>query len=116
MGQVIYKICRRSDWARAQQTGKLDMSADDRRDGYLHLCTAEQLAATAAKHFAGGRDLVLLAIRADRLGPALKWEKSRGGALYPHLHGELAAGDVLWAQPLPLDESGRHLLPAELAS
>ncbi len=61
----------------------------DLRDGFIHFSTAEQAVETAAKHFAGQRDLVLLAVEADALGDALKWEPSRGGALFPHLYAPL---------------------------
>ena len=58
------------------------------------------MAETAAKHFAGATDLVLVAVEAARLGPALHWEPSRGGALFPHLYGELGLDAVLWSRPL----------------
>ena len=73
--------------------------------------TAEQAAETAAKWFAGQRDLVLVAVDADALGDKLKWEPSRGGALFPHLYGELALKAVHRVDPLPLDETGRHAFP-----
>jgi uncharacterized protein (DUF952 family) len=66
------------------------------------------VAETAAKHFAGARDLVLVAVDGDALGAALRWEPSRGGALFPHLYGHLPLGAVLWCKPLPLDAGGRQ--------
>ena len=80
-------------------------------DGYVHFSTSEQAAETAAKHFAGEADLFLLAVETDRLGDALKWEVSRGGAKFPHLYRALALEDVVWAQPLPLVD-GAHDFPA----
>jgi uncharacterized protein (DUF952 family) len=79
-------------------------------DGYVHLSTPTQAPETAAKHFAGEAGLFLLGIEADRLGDALKWEPSRGGALFPHLYRELQLPDVAWALPLPLD-CGVHQFP-----
>ena len=76
----------------------------------MHFSTAAQTEETAAKHFAGERELMLLAIEAELLGDALKWEASRGGALFPHLYRELRIDDVHWAQPMPL-ENGVHRLP-----
>ena len=87
----------------------------DHRDGFIHFSTAAQAAETAAKHFAGQRDLVLLTVDAALLGDRLKWEPSRGGALFPHLYGELALTAVRAGVPLPLDESGRHVFPEGLA-
>ena len=85
----IYKICTAAEWREAERAGAYRGSAVDRRDGFIHFSTAEQAAETAAKWFAGQRDLVLVAVDADALGDALKWEPSRGGALFPHLYGEL---------------------------
>jgi uncharacterized protein (DUF952 family) len=65
---------------------------------------------TAAKHFAADSDLVLVALKADNLGPALKWEPSRGGALFPHLYRALDLSDLLWDKSLPLGATG-HIFP-----
>ena len=85
----IYKICTASEWREAERAGVYRGSAVDAKDGFIHFSTAEQAAETAAKWFAGQRDLVLVAVDADALGDKLKWEPSRGGALFPHLYGEL---------------------------
>ena len=111
MTQLILKILSAGEWAAAERTGVFRGAGIDLRDGYIHFSTGEQAAETAAKHFAYQRDLVLVAIDADRLGPALKWEVSRGGALFPHLYGTLATRDVLWVKPLPLGADGRHVFP-----
>ena len=115
MAPVIYKICPATLWREAERTGVFHGSADDRRDGYIHFSTARQVAETAAKHFAGERDLLLVAVDAAALGPALKWEPSRGGALFPHLYGALDIGVVRGVEPLPLGADGRHVMP-ELSS
>ena len=107
----IYKILPRADWTAAHEAGRFEGSAVDRQDGFIHFSTAEQAAETAAKWFAGQRDLVLVAVDADALGATLKWERSRGGALFPHLYGDLAVKAVQRVDPLPLDEKGRHVLP-----
>ena len=111
---TVYKICPRGDWAAAEVAGRYDGSADDRRDGYIHLSARHQLEGTAAKHFAGADDLVLLAIDGTALGSALRWEPSRGGALFPHLFGSLAPEAVHASWSLPLGPSGTHLFPEEL--
>ena len=69
------------------------------------------MAETAAKHFAGARDLVLVRVDATRLGAALKWEPSRGGALFPHLYGDLDLAAVRQVDALPLGPDGRHVFP-----
>ena len=93
---TIYKILPASLWTEAQRAGVFRGAAIDLTDGYIHFSTAEQAAETAAKHFAGQTDLMLLHVDADALGDALKWEPSRGGALFPHLYAEL---DVEACQP-----------------
>ncbi len=105
---IIYKICERAAWQEAQSTGLYHGSAVDRRDGFIHFSTAAQLAETAAKHFAGQTDLMLVAVDGDALGAALKWEVSRGGALFPHLYGALPVAAVRWARPLPDEVDGRR--------
>jgi uncharacterized protein (DUF952 family) len=112
---TIYKICTAAEWHAAEHAGVYGGSAVDRRDGFIHFSTAEQAAETAARHFAGERDLVLIAVEPDKLGDHLKWEPSRGGALFPHLYGELALAAVLRVDPLPLDASGRHVFPESMA-
>jgi uncharacterized protein (DUF952 family) len=108
---TIYKICTAAEWNDAERAGAYRGSAADRKDGFIHFSTGEQAAETAAKWFAGQRDLVLVAVDADTLGDKLKWEPSRGGALFPHLYGPLDVKAVLRVDPLPLDASGRHMFP-----
>src|SRR6266700_2543927 len=86
---VVYKICPRTLWREAERDGVFRGAPVDCADGYIHFSTAEQVEETAAKHFAGERDLVLVAVDTAALGAALRWEPSRGGALFPHLYGEL---------------------------
>ncbi len=108
---LIYKICTAADWQQAEAAGAYRGSAADGADGFIHFSTAEQAPATAAKWFAGQRDLVLVAVDAQALGDRLKWEPSRGGALFPHLYGELPLAAVRRVDPLPLDAQGRHRFP-----
>jgi uncharacterized protein (DUF952 family) len=105
---TIYKICERAAWREAQSAGLYRGSAVDHRDGFIHFSTAAQVAETAAKHFAGQTDLILVAVDGAALGAALKWEPSRGGALFPHLYGALPVAAVHWARPLPDEVGGRR--------
>jgi uncharacterized protein (DUF952 family) len=108
---TIYKICSAELWDDAQRAGRFDGAPLDARDGFIHFSTAAQVAETAAKHFAGAAGQVLVAVDAGALSGALKWEPSRGGDLFPHLHGALSLHAVLWAVPLPLGPDGRHVFP-----
>jgi uncharacterized protein (DUF952 family) len=105
---LIYKIAPRSLWAEAAKTGVFAGAPVDLADGYIHFSTAEQARETAAKHFAGQSDLVLVTVEAERLGQDLKWEPSRGGALFPHLYRALRADEALRVDPLPLAPDGAH--------
>jgi uncharacterized protein (DUF952 family) len=99
---IIYKILSASAWRDAQHAGVFAGAAIDIDDGYIHFSTAEQVKETAAKHFAGQSDLMLLAIDSKSLlDSELKWETSRGGVLFPHLYGTLDVNAVRWAKPLP---------------
>lgn len=112
---LIFKIFRADEWAALRKNGVSDGAPIDVTDGYVHFSTAEQAAETAAKHFKGEDGLFLLAFEADALGDALKWEPSRGGALFPHFYRPLKIEDVVWAQPLPLVD-GAHEFPAGLGA
>ena len=113
--KLIYKIISRSKWEQAESEGVFDGAEIDLADGYIHFSTAEQAAETAAKHFAGQEDLLLVAVSVPALGQDLKWEESRGGALFPHLYGQLKTsvedGQVRSVHDLRLDENGAHVFP-----
>ena len=110
---LVYKIFRADEWAAFQAAGETLGAPVDLADGFVHFSTAKQAAETAAKHFAGEDGLMLLALDAEALGDALKWEPSRGGALFPHLYRTLQMGDVLWHRPLPLGALG-HEFPEDM--
>ncbi len=109
---MIYKICSAEQWAACQRDGTLPWAEVDRRDGFVHLSAAHQVRETAAKHFVGQSDLVLLEVDPARLpAEALRWEVSRGGDRFPHLHGDLPLSAVCRAELAPLDTSGIPRLP-----
>jgi uncharacterized protein (DUF952 family) len=107
---LIYKICDAALWSAAMEAGVFDGAEIDLADGYIHFSTAEQMRETAAKHFAGRENLTLIAVEADALGEALKWEPSRGGALFPHLYRPLQTAEAAWTEPLPMGGNG-HIFP-----
>ena len=108
---TIFKIVPASLWADAEAAGQFAGSPVDVADGFIHFSTAAQAPETAARHFAGQAGLLLAAIDADALGTGLRWEPSRGGDLFPHLYGVLPLSAVVWVEPLPVGEDGRHLFP-----
>ena len=108
---TIYKICDEALWRRAKADGQLAGAPVDVRDGFIHFSTAAQLAGTLEKHFAGATDLVLVAVDAEALSAALKWEVSRGGELFPHLYAPLPLAAVRWVRPLADEIDGRRPLP-----
>jgi len=108
---TVYKICPAPAWREAERQGAYRGSPDDMRDGFIHFSTAAQVPGTAAKHFAGQRGLFLIAVDADALGDALKWEPSRGGDMFPHLYGELDLGAVMRVMDMRLRSDGTHEIP-----
>lgn len=115
MKNHIYKILGRSELENAQLQGVFQGSQVDRQDGFIHFSTASQAPETAAKHFAGRKDLVLLTIDTSNLPQdQLKWEPSRGGALFPHLYGPLYTDAISRQDELALSDNGRHIFPAEI--
>src|SRR5690348_17270042 len=97
---LIYKICPKGLWTQAEQDGVFAGAPVDLADGYIHFSTAAQARETAARHFAGQADLLLVAVPTQALGDALRWEPSRGGALFPHLYDKFRPGDAAWVKPL----------------
>ncbi|EEE37310.1 hypothetical protein RKLH11_1146 [Rhodobacteraceae bacterium KLH11] len=110
---LIYKIFRADEWADLQAQGASDGAPIDVADGFVHFSTAEQAAETAAKHFAGIEGLTLLACDPEAMGDDLKWEVSRGGALFPHLYRQIRMTDVIWSRPLPFDGQ-QHQFPEQM--
>lgn len=107
---MVFKIFRRAEWDALCAAGESTGAPVDLADGFIHLSTAAQVAETAARHFAGESDLVLVALDSTILGAALRWEPSRGGQLFPHLYRPLRRGDVAWDKSLPLGATG-HIFP-----
>jgi uncharacterized protein (DUF952 family) len=108
MSDFVYKIVETVEWQKAETNGSYAGSADDRRDGFIHLSTSSQLAGTLARHFAGRDGLVLVAIEAAKLAGKLKWEPARNGELFPHFYGALPVGAACWVRPLPRGAHGCH--------
>lgn len=112
---TIHHICRAEEWRAGKEAGVYAGSSQDRADGFIHFSTKSQIVASAAKHRQGQDGLVLLTVDAARLGDALKWEASRSGALFPHLHGDLDPSIVARVEPLPLGADGVHVFPKRFA-
>lgn len=106
MEETIYKVLDASEWQAACAAGAYHGSPDDVRDGFIHFSAAHQLEGTLQKYFRDRHNLVLVAVPSDALGPALKFEPSRGGDLFPHLYGPLPTALALWQRPLALREDG----------
>ncbi len=107
----IYKIVTTEQWRAAEEAGVFTGAPIDLSDGYIHFSTGDQIRETAAKHFAGQNDLLLVAVPTAPLEHALKWEVSRGGALFPHLYAALDPKLAAWVKPLLLGVDGKHAFP-----
>src|SRR5579885_3022523 len=111
MARMIYHMCPAEAWQAAVAAGEYAGNPDDRRDGFLHFSTAAQIRESARRHRAGQSGLVLVAVDADRLGERLRWEKSRGGELFPHLYGPLHPSEAARIDPLLVGPDGEHIFP-----
>ncbi len=109
--RFLFKIIDGADWTQAAAAGRFEGAAIDVQDGFIHLSDAAQVRETAARHFAGRQGLVLVAFAEDQLA-GLKWELSRGGALFPHVYGVIETGRAAWVKPLPLVD-GVYRFPPE---
>lgn len=112
--KLIYKICSRSEWESALAQGEYPGAPIDVQDGFIHFSSSHQVKETASKHFAGLRDLVLVAFATEQFGDDLRWEVSRGGDLFPHLYGRLLTNTACEIFDLPLDDDGQHIFPPHI--
>lgn len=115
---VVYKIATREEWDAALRAGAYEGSPDDLRDGFVHLSAAHQLRRTAEKHFAGRDGLLLLDVSVAALATlrpgALRWERSRGGDLFPHLYAAMPCDAVARVRALAQDDQGVPLIPPDV--
>lgn len=111
--KLIYKIATRDQWAQAEESGFFSGAPVDLADGYIHFSNRKTARGTALKHFSGQSDLLLVAVDETMLGDKLKYEVSRGGALFPHLYGKLDLNAVVWVAELPPDDNGAHIFPED---
>jgi uncharacterized protein (DUF952 family) len=110
----IFKVAERAAWLEACEIGTFAGSADDVRDGFIHLSALDQLSGTLARHFKGKTDLVLIVLDSSEFGTDLKWEASRNGELFPHLHASFPTSAARAVHALATDENGVPVLPADL--
>lgn len=111
MNNLIYHMCCVEEWQAAQENGQYPGSSQDQADGFIHFSTSDQIVKSAAKHRIGQSGLLLLTVDPTKLGTALKWEESRGGALFPHLYGPLPTDAVERTDDLPLRDDNLHIFP-----
>jgi uncharacterized protein (DUF952 family) len=111
---TVFKIFAAQDWAAAETTGTFSGSADDVRDGFIHLSTVLQIQGTLRKHFSGQTGLLLVAFDAASLASNLMWKPSRGGDLFPHYYGVLPVTTALWHKTLRLGTDGQHVIDKDI--
>ena len=114
MSALIYKICPEAAWREAERAGRFNGSPVDLADGFIHFSAAGQVRETAARHFSGTDALLLVGVDPAALGDALRWEPSRGDALFPHLYAPLPLSAVRKVEHLRLGADGRHSFPADI--
>lgn len=111
MEMIAYKILTREQMDLLEREGSFAGAPVDLADGYVHLSTAAQVAETLAKHFAGQQDLWIAAVDLEPLGSAVRWEESRGGALFPHLYAPMTLETVIAYSPVGYEPDGSLRLP-----
>jgi uncharacterized protein (DUF952 family) len=108
---LVIKVVGAAEWDDAKTKGAYEGSADDKRDGFIHLSAPGQVKGTIEKYFAGRADLLLVSVDSRKLGPALRWEESRGGEDFPHLYAPLDLKTVAAVEPIPVAPDGSHVFP-----
>lgn len=111
MNKSLYKVLPAVIWRSAEEEGLFRGVGIDIQDGFIHLSSADQVVETVAKHFVDQDGLLLITIDGEKLGPALRWEPSRGDELFPHVYGVIPMDAVEKVDPLPLGEDGTHQFP-----
>ena len=110
---IAWKVLTSPQIAELLKQGVFTGAPVDLADGYIHLSTIDQLAVTIDKHFAGQGNLHLAKVDLAALGDAVRWEKSRGGALFPHIYAPLPLSAVLAHGPLERLADGGFDLPGQ---
>ena len=109
MDKLIYKICSEIEWEKACACGLYSGSADDKRDGFIHFSTRDQVKRTLAKHFTGQAGLILLAVDVSLLNNGdIKYEGAEGGQEFPHLYGGFSPSAVQTTYKIRLNENKEH--------
>ena len=111
---VVYKILVRDAWDDACRSGVYHGSADDLRDGFIHLSSRAQLSGTLAKYFLGQNNLLLISFDSSDLGGKLKWEASRGGKFFPHFYGPLPTILARSVREIAIDSEGIPFPPGDM--
>lgn len=111
--EIVYKVVGFEEWDKAVLSGQFEGSEIDIKDGFIHFSTAQQTKQTVAKHFAGRKDLLLVAIATKPMARHYKMEVSRGGDLFPHLYAKLPVDNAQWCKKLPLGKDDIHIYPKE---
>ena len=108
---IIYKVLRNTEFFELEERGESFGSLEDKKDGFIHLSTRDQLHSTLEKHFYLENDLILMAIDSDVIQKDLKWESAPNDQLFPHLYSNLFFDHALWYAPIPLIDK-MHITPS----
>ena len=109
METVIFHICKKKDWEVARANGFYSGAAEGNKDNFIHFSESKEVFESLEKYFSGCSDLILLTVRTELLGSALKWERSRGGKIFPHLYSSLPLNAVVEVQNIDVNSKGKHI-------
>jgi len=107
-----FKLLRAEEWTTWRESGLFTGAPVDLADGYIHLSAREQVRETAAKWFSDIDPVMLVMIDLPPLGDSVRWEQSRGGALFPHVYGPIPSSAIAGHSKLRLGSDGEHIFPA----
>ena len=103
---AVYRLMEPDAFRAFQSSGRFRGSPADLRDGFIHFSRADQVPETARRHFRDHTRLVLVEVATAPLIDFMHWEQSRGGELFPHLHGVLNWESVRRTWDLERGENG----------
>ena len=116
MTDKVYKVLRANEWETASNTGKIVTDLDG-GDGFIHLSTAVQLAATLSFFFQDSDEVFLLQLDLEKLDKdKLLYEEpypneGKRKSAFPHLYSELRTDQIANVWNL---ERGAFNLPEEV--
>ena len=112
---MIFHIAEKSVWKACEQLDSY-VPSEYLDEGFIHCSKLSQVEKTANNYYKGRDDLVLLAIDAEKLGAAIRYENLTGGEEdFPHVYGELHKAAITQVIDLKWDDKNKIVGLAEFS-